>query len=246
MILLFTLAGCTFPLVPCEGDAECINAFGVGYTCDEATGTCVEPRPDTTPTDTTPTPTPKVNPCEEPAQSPLTINEVLYDPSNEEPSDTGAGLPGDANGDGVYVQDDDEFVEMVNTSGATADISGFALWDDEAWGVGEARHTFPPDTVLPPGGAVVVFGGGTPTGKFGGATIQTATGGRINLNNSNDTLRVTNAEGEWVLCFEIEPRSNDPDESYTRNPDIIGLFEQHGASTPRLFSPGTRVDGTPF
>ena len=32
------------------------------------------------------------------------LNEVLYDPSN-------IGLQGDANNDGVYVQDEDEFIE---------------------------------------------------------------------------------------------------------------------------------------
>ena len=44
-------------------------------------------------------------------------------------------------------------------------------------------------------------------------------------------------------------RQNNPNESYTRNPDLIGEFEQHSgieSSGGRLFSPGTKLDGTPF
>jgi hypothetical protein len=37
----------------------------------------------------------------------LIINEVLYDPSN-------SSLDGDANGDGVYDQDGDAFIEFFN------------------------------------------------------------------------------------------------------------------------------------
>jgi len=104
----------------------------------------------------------------------------------------------------------------------------------------------PNDTILLPGKALVVFGGGTPTGKFGGAEVQVATDGQLNLNNSNDTLYVTNPRGEIVLEFDVTARSNNPDESYTRNPDIVGGFEQHGLTTTVLYSPGTKVDGTPF
>ena len=52
-----------------------------------------------------------------------------------------------------------------------------------------------------------------------------------------------------ILTFDIEPLSNNPNESYTRNPDLIGEFEQHSgieSSGGRLFSPGTKLDGIPF
>ena len=46
----------------------------------------------------------------------LLLNEVLYDPSN-------SGLEGDANGDGEYVHNEDEFVELVNVSNSNLDIN---------------------------------------------------------------------------------------------------------------------------
>ena len=49
-------------------------------------------------------------------------------------------------------------------------------------------------------------------------------------------------QGNVFLTFDIEPLSNNPNESYTRNPDITGeTFEQHSAiatSSGALFSPG--------
>lgn len=175
----------------------------------------------------------------------LVLNEILYDPSNGE-ADGKGNLPGDANGDGVYVQDDDEFVELVNVSGAPLDLSGFAIWDTEAWLDEVPRHVVPKPTVLADGEAIVIFGGGTPTGDFGNALVQTATSGRMNLNNAGDLFRLTDAEGLLVLQFDIAPLSNNPNESYTRVPDLTGAYEQHSDSTKVLFSPGTRIDGSPF
>ncbi|MEN0066730.1 MAG: lamin tail domain-containing protein [Myxococcota bacterium] len=175
----------------------------------------------------------------------LTINEVLYDPSND-PADDEGNFPGDANGDGIYVQDEDEFVEFVNTSGGVLDVSNYAIWDTEAWVSGVPRHVIPAGTVLEDGGVLVVFGGGTPSGAFGGAQVQTTTTGAINLNNSGDLLRITDDAGLIVLQFDVEPLSNNPNESYTRNPDLTGDFEQHAANSDLLFSPGTRVDGSSF
>ncbi|MCZ7682041.1 MAG: hypothetical protein M5U28_25905 [Sandaracinaceae bacterium] len=50
------------------------------------------------------------------------------------------------------------------------------------------RHTFPAGTILPSFGMLVVFGGGTPTGLFGGAVVQVASSGALGLNNDGDTL----------------------------------------------------------
>ena len=50
-----------------------------------------------------------------------------------------------------------------------------------------------------------------------------------------------------VLEFDVEPLSNNPDESYTRYPDVTGDFVQHASAVDGvLYSPGTRVDGTSF
>jgi len=171
----------------------------------------------------------------------VVINEVLYDPSN-------SGLLGDANGDGVYVQDEDEFVEFINTGSQSLDVSGWKVYDASALSSGTPRHVFPAGSVIPSGKALVLFGGGTPTGSFGGAVVQTTTTGAINLNNAGDVLTVTDAQDSVMLTFDVTPYSDNPNESYTRSPDITGEFVQHSTvgSGSLLFSPGTRLDGSSF
>ena len=174
-----------------------------------------------------------------PFQMQLIINEVLYDPSN-------SGLNGDANGDGVYVHAEDEFIELINLSTQAVDLSGYKIYDETALASGTPRHVIADGTIIPSGAALVIFGGGTPTGDFGGAIIQTSTTGNMNMSNAGDVMTITDTMDQVVLTFDIEPLSNNPNESYTRNPDITGDFEQHSASSPLLFSPGTRIDGSSF
>lgn len=165
----------------------------------------------------------------------LIINEVNYDPAD--------GTAGDANGDGVRDPNQDEFVEIYNDSLAY-DISGFTLSD-----ASQVRHTFPAGTILPSRGVIVVFGGGTPTGSFGGALVQTASSGQINLNNAGDMLTLKDAQGNTIRTFDVTPLSDNPNEAYTRSPDITGDFLQHSTipeAGGRLFSPGTRLNGTNF
>ncbi len=170
---------------------------------------------------------------------PLIINEVLYDPSN-------TALLGDANGDGVYDQEHDSFIEFINLGSVCFDAGGIQIWDDEA--SGQLRHTIAPGTIIPAGGALVVFGGGNPTGSFGGALVQTASSSAngLSLNNSGEVIAIKDALGNTFLNFDSDALSNNPDESYTRNPDIVGAFEQHNDNFPIRYSPGTAVDGTPF
>jgi hypothetical protein len=174
-----------------------------------------------------------------PFEANIILNEILYDPSNN-------GLDGDANGDGVYAQNEDEFLEFINLSSQPADLSGYKIFDTQALDENNPRHTMPANTIIPPGGALVVFGGGTPTGTFGGAIVQTSTSGDMNLNNAGDIMTFTDSEGNVVLTFDIEPLSNNPNEAYTRDPDLTGDFVQHGSINGLLFSPGTKTDGTPF
>jgi hypothetical protein len=165
----------------------------------------------------------------------LIINEVLYDP----PSD----IIGDANGDGTREAQEDEFIEFYNY-GSDLDISGWSVHDNA-----QERHIFPEGTVIPEASALVLFGGGTPTGIFGGSIVQVASEGILNMNNAGDFVTVYDINNISVLTFDIEPLSNNPDESYNRNPDITGEFEQHAGipeANGALFSPGTRVDGSNF
>lgn len=163
------------------------------------------------------------------------INEVLYDPAGD--------ITGDANGDGTRDANEDEFIEFYN-SGPELDLSGYTISDASA-----LRHTFPAGTILQPNGVLVVFGGGTPTGSFGGALVQIASEGELNMTNAGDLVTLADASGNVVLTFDVEPLSNNPDESYTRHPDLTGGFEQHSTiegANGVLFSPGTKLDGTSF
>ena len=182
---------------------------------------------------------PEYNGCSQPL---LIINEVLYDPPS--------GIEGDANGDGIREAQEDEFIEFVNLGG-TLDLSGYTVHDNA-----QERHVFPQGTIIPSGGVLVLFGGGNPTGVFGNAIVQTASAGILNMNNAGDFVTLYNTNGEVVLTFDIEPLSNNPNESYTRYPDLNLepgddgiLFYQHagiGEALGAFFSPGTRIDGTNF
>ena len=182
---------------------------------------------------------PEYNGCSQPL---IIINEVLYDPPS--------GDAGDANGDGTREAQEDEFIEFVNLGG-TLDLSGYTVHDNA-----QERHVFPQGTIIPSGGVLVLFGGGNPTGAFGNAIVQTASAGILNMNNAGDFVTVYNTNGEVVLTFDIEPLSDNPNESYTRYPDLNLdpgadgiLFYQHagiGEALGAFFSPGTKIDGTNF
>lgn len=168
----------------------------------------------------------------------LVINEVLYDPSNVD-------LEGDANGDGVYDQEFDSFIEFVNTGLTNLEVSGYTIWDDLS--NPDPVYTIPAGTWVPPNGALVVFGGPTLTGDFGGAVVLATTNDDgLNFNNSGEVIVIKDDQGNEILSFDSDALSNNPNESYTRNPDITGDFEQSNTNTPLLFSPGTMVDGAPF
>ncbi len=169
----------------------------------------------------------------------LIINEVLYDPSN-------TALEGDANGDGVYAQNEDEFVEFYNNSSKPIDVSGYKLFDATGLSSGTPRHVVPAGTIVPPYQAFVVFGGGNLVGSFGNAIVQKSSTGDLNLNNAGDMLTVQDSNGVVMLTFDVTPLSDNPNESYTRNPDITGDFVQHASVGTTKFSPGKKIDNTGF
>ncbi|MGB5660888.1 MAG: lamin tail domain-containing protein, partial [Thermoanaerobaculia bacterium] len=165
---------------------------------------------------------------------PIVINEIHADPA--------ADLAGDANGDGVRDFSDDEFVEIVNATGAPLDLSDWTLSDGF-----EVRHTFPLGTVIADQCGIVVFGGGSPTGSFGSMIVQVASTGSLGLNNSGDTITLNDGVGDVVsVTYGGEGGDN---QSLTRDPDITGGFVKHSVATGSggtLFSPGTRIDGSDF
>lgn len=111
------------------------------------------------------------------------------------------------------------------------------------------RHTFPPGTIVPSRGIVVVFGGGDPTGTFGGAIVQTASSGRLNLSRDGNICTLRDADGNELDVFDIGLYDNRAGQAYTRNPDITGDFEKHSEipeTGGSFFSPGTKLDGSNF
>lgn len=187
---------------------------------------------------------------EVPGPSVLVVNEIHA---------TGRG---DANGDGVNSNFGlDEFVEIVNISGAPLNISGWTLRDTAAFmDAGQIRHTFPANSFLNPGCAVVVFGGGTftegRTAAFGNAWVVKANGAAVNglsLNDTGDLVSLLNPSGEEQTGIKY---GTIPEEyktmSLNRNNDLnfsSDTLFPHGAvpgAFGTLYSPGTRVDGTKF
>ncbi len=170
----------------------------------------------------------------------IIMNEILYDPSNN-------ALDGDANGDGSYAQNADEFIEFINLSSRSVNLSGYKIFDSSNLLTGVPNHVMPDNTIIPAGGCLVVFGGGTPTGLFGGAVVQTSTSGDLNMNNAGDIITLTDASGAVIVSYDVTPLSDNPNESYTRSPDFTGDFIQHHyANEGIFFSPGTKADGTRF
>ena len=66
------------------------------------------------------------------------------------------------------------------------------LYDAENLGINTPNHTFPNGSIVEAGKAILIFGGGTPTGTFGGAVVQKSTSGDLNLNNAGDILYLYN------------------------------------------------------
>jgi len=181
-----------------------------------------------------PSPSLSVSPTASLLPSPVLIfNEIHADPHPDH---------GDANGDGERSSDDDEFVEVVNLGGRGMDFSGWTLSD----GV-KVRFRFPEGSSLPDGCAVVVFGGGTPTGSFGGSLVYAA--GSLGLNNTGDQIILRDEEGEIQASCSYGAEGGE-NQSLTRSPDLSpGNMIPHTAapeSGGRYFSPGTRVNGLPF
>jgi hypothetical protein len=191
-----------------------------------------------TPTSTkTPTRTPTQTPT--PSEQPLpllVINEIHADPHSD---------LGDANHDGVVHTADDEFVEFVNDSQSSLDISG--------WNLGDAldnRHTFPSGSIIAPHCGIVVFGGGTPNGVFGNSVVQIASSGTLGLNDHADIIYLYDSAMEMIIRINYREEAGD-DQSITRDPDIIGEepLRKHSlalGSNGSLFSPGTKIDGSYF
>ena len=121
-----------------------------------------------------------------PLASPVVINEIMYHPISED--------------------DNDEYVELFNRSGAAVDVGGWRLQDG-------VSYTFPSNTIIPAGGYAVVAANATNLlarypqlsanntyGNFGGTLADG--GERIVLSKADDIVNI-GAAGTTTNIFYI-------------------------------------------
>jgi Tol biopolymer transport system component len=176
----------------------------------------------------------------------VVVNEVLADPPT--------GINGDANRDGTRDSSQDEFVELVNSTGGGINISEWTVRTHSTTSSTETvRHTFAANTTLPAGQAMLVFGGGTfnpGDPLFGCAQVVKASSGGLSLTNGGLTILVRDGSGNLVtqLSYGGTTGLNGGNaQSLTRSPDITGNFVLHTTiAGARTFSAGLQTDGTPF
>jgi cysteine-rich repeat protein len=167
-----------------------------------------------------------------PAAGDLKINEFLAGDNTS-----------DSNCDNSTNQNEDEFVELINTSTTkTLDLTGVTVSDSN-----QVRHTFTAMTVAP-GKAVVVWGGGAPACPGVGPTMwQKASTGQLGLQDSGgDTITVKLGTTTITQYAYTTITKN---KSLNLNPDITGTtYATHDTITGHVgnWSPGKKVDGTAF
>jgi len=150
----------------------------------------------------------------------------------------------DANHDGARDSSQDEFIEVINRTAMPVHVGGYSISDADS-----LRFSFPAGAIIPAGEVAVIFGGGAPTGDFGNAhangLVFTAP---LSLNNTGDTITIKNASAVSIESVAYGATEGGANQSINRNPDEAGIaFANHSSiagSGGRLFSPGTRVNGS--
>jgi cysteine-rich repeat protein len=177
-----------------------------------------------------------------PAAGDIKINEFLA-------ADGGTTNGGaDSNCDGKLTDSDDEFIELVNVSSKTLDLTNLTISD--ALGV---KFTFAPQATgsltLPPNKAVVVWGGGNPacpgvTNFFTNGTKHT-----LSLNDAGDTITLATGGTAPVTIATTTYTSTTIGVSRNLSPDVTGTaYALHNsiAGHSGNFTPGKKVNGTAF
>lgn len=159
-----------------------------------------------------------------PARGLAVINEVMPNPN------------ADYNGDGRISTTQDEYVEIVNAGAGELNLSGFRLADGAA-----VRHVFPANTKVSPGGAIIVFAGGTPKLVAGTTIVQVASTKTLGLNNGGDKVILSDLDGRAVMLVEYKAGLR-PGESWQRVTDgsVDAAF---AAAAP---TPGVKNDMSQF
>jgi cysteine-rich repeat protein len=146
----------------------------------------------------------------------------------------------DTNCDGSTQGNADEFVELVNVSGDTLNLTGVTIADAVT-----TRHVFGALSV-PAGKAVVVWGGGAPA-CVGVTRFEKASTGQLGLNDNGDTITVATAGGAPLVAVTYGQAALNV--SSNLSPDVTGTsYALHSAVPGAVgsFSPGRRADSTAF
>ena len=168
-----------------------------------------------------------------PVAGDLVINELLADPT---------GL--DANGDLLPGTNDDEFIELVNTSANTLLLDGLVYRD-----AGTKVFNFPAGLCLAPNQAVLIFGAYAGTGDFGDTIVLN--GANISLNNDADTVSILDATSTVLAQATYSGTVANADQSIVRETDLSAsaAFVRHSlapnAGGTRM-SPGRCQNGNTF
>ncbi len=177
-----------------------------------------------------------------PAAGDIKINEFLA-------ADGGATTGGvDSNCDGALNNSDDEFIELINVSTKTLDLTGLTIAD--ALGI---KFTFATQLTgsltLAPGKAVVVWGGGVPACAGVNNFFTNGTAHTLSLNDTGDSITLATGGATPVTIASTTYTAPTIGISSNLSPDVTGTaYAQHNAVTGAVgnFSPGKRANGTAF
>ncbi len=196
----------------------------MGYTCDGAPSVCMMGG----------------GGAVAPAAGDLVINEAML-----------ADNLADTNCDTSTKNNADEFVELVNKSAKTLDLTGVTI-DDAASlaGTQGPRHTFAAaasgSLTLAPGKAVVVWGGGSPA-CAGVSSWFVASSGSLGLNDAGDTITVRTGGNTPVVIVEKTIGASTAQVSKNLSTDITGTnYVDHPAIGQKHWSPGRKMNDSAF
>jgi cysteine-rich repeat protein len=175
-----------------------------------------------------------------PAAGDLAINEAML-----------ADNVSDTNCDASTKNNADEFIELVNVSQKTLDLTGVRI-DDVAslGGTLGSRHVFEAaasgSLTLEPGKAVVVWGAGSPA-CAGVNNWFVASSGQLGLNDAGDTITVRTADAQPVTIVEKTFGASTVNISKNLDVDITGTqYIDHPMLGTKRWSAGRKMDDSAF
>lgn len=160
-------------------------------------------------------PTPSTATAHTPAGSALIISEIFSAP----PSTF------DANGDGNFASDEDEFIELHNASAQPFDLGGIEIETS-----GGLSGQFPAGVRLQPGERLVIFSGGRPQ-PIPGAQVFV---GRLRLEDTGGSVTLRDANGQLV----DEVRFGAAGSCAWTRPSPADAFSLHHLLDGQVASPG--------